>query len=116
MVPLIVLVHCLDTFLPPYDPSAKKDGKNDAKPKFEEVAEAARQSTTDTAGRNKFRSHVIEALRLAPAIPGVYRNVVSNVTINDRQFLQDDRIYISISDAQADVSAIKDSPRTLFTY
>ncbi|KAG8897931.1 hypothetical protein FRC00_003603 [Tulasnella sp. 408] len=64
-----LLVHCLDTFLPPNDYSAKKDGKNDAKPLFEQVAEAARQSTTDTAGRNKLlgQDYVVDTL-LIPAL------------------------------------------------
>lgn len=102
-----LLVHCLDTFLPPYVPKKACDSSAtnpdaDAKARFDQIADAARQSQADPISQQKLRSHIVEALRLAPAIPGVYRNVVSDVTVNKKDFCRGDHVYISIADAQAD--------------
>ncbi|KAG8993271.1 hypothetical protein FRB90_000735 [Tulasnella sp. 427] len=91
-----LLVHCLDTFLPSHDLAATKD--SDAKARFAQIAEAARSAPNDTTAQSKLRSHVIEALRLAPIIPGVYRKVVSNDYVVDVLLIPALKPIISLKD------------------
>ncbi|KAG8950753.1 hypothetical protein FRC04_007172 [Tulasnella sp. 424] len=108
-----LLIHCLDTFLPDYVSknarASNTTNPDDAKARFEKIADAARQSQADSISQQKLRSYIIEALRLAPAIPGVYRNVVSDVKVGDKPFCRGDHVYISISEAQADEKPQKTS-------
>jgi cytochrome P450 len=52
----------------------------------------------------KIKEIISEAVRLAPAVPGVIRETTSDATVGDVKYARGTQVFLSVVDANYDVS------------
>ncbi|KAG8944018.1 hypothetical protein FRC03_002210, partial [Tulasnella sp. 419] len=57
----------------------------------------------------KLRQYVVEALRVRPPLPGIYRSVIAPYSSNEVTLSPGDRVYISLTDANLDPAVLQDN-------
>jgi len=97
-----MLTHVVDAFLPPAE---KTDTAGWERAKT--ISGLAKSS--DVASIATLKGYILEALRLAPAIGGVYRTVSSDTAIEGVSYKRGDRVFVSIKDAQREAQAYGDT-------
>lgn len=70
---------------------------------FVSTATALAHSTSGESAA-KLKGMVAEAIRLSPALAGVTREVASDTVVNGRKMARGDRVFVSLVDANYDVS------------